>query len=185
VNLCNVGELYALCLCTSNCCSVSVGTMVHLLMQHGPPCRAYPIGSSTSRRPLNCAAALYRPSKQRSVSVGATSEGSDAVPLPPKGDQPRQQPQLNPSLLDSLIDQGVNAPVRWYQSALDRNPFLTKAMTSCVGFILGDLIAQASSSTTAGQVAITSRASSPKLASSFIISISLVCWPSEQRCDWF
>ncbi|GBF96830.1 hypothetical protein Rsub_09686 [Raphidocelis subcapitata] len=48
----------------------------------------------------------------------------------------------------------IAAPYRAYSDALERHPLLTKALTSCVGFMLGDLVAQHVADSAAGLDAI-------------------------------
>jgi protein Mpv17 len=75
--------------------------------------------------------------KQRDVSVKANA-GEEALPLPDS------QPdiKLTPSFFDALIENTVKVPYVAYSTALREYPLATKACTSMVGFILGDLIAQ-------------------------------------------
>lgn len=105
-----------------------------------PACKA--------RRPLVCRAVLnLEPPKhtpepaKRDVSVKATGADGEALPLP---DQPEQSQRvsLTPSLLDAIVENTVKVPYNAYNSALQAHPLTTKACTSMVGFILGDLIAQ-------------------------------------------
>eukprot|EP00878_Enallax_costatus_P021344 GHUV01022593.1.p1 GENE.GHUV01022593.1~~GHUV01022593.1.p1 ORF type:complete len:151 (-),score=21.84 GHUV01022593.1:660-1112(-) len=78
--------------------------------------------------------------QQRDVSVKANA-GDEALPLP---DSQPQQPdiKLTPSFLDALIENTVKVPYVAYSTALREHPLATKACTSMMGFILGDLIAQ-------------------------------------------
>jgi hypothetical protein len=73
--------------------------------------------------------------------------GAEAVPLPEPEPQP---PQIDVNWLNTvvntLVDNTVKAPYIAYSNALKTRPLLTKACTSLVGFVLGDLIAQVSSS---------------------------------------
>lgn len=109
------------------------------------PCLAR---SSRSRQhTLRCAAILSGP--QRSVSeqqptrvVVKASESDAAVPLPPP--EPERQPPLDASWFDALVESSIKAPINAYNNALKARPLLTKACTSLVGFVLGDLIAQVS-----------------------------------------
>jgi protein Mpv17 len=69
--------------------------------------------------------------------------GAEAVPLPEPEPQP---PQIDVNWLNTvvntLVDNTVKAPYIAYSNALKTRPLLTKACTSLVGFVLGDLIAQ-------------------------------------------
>jgi hypothetical protein len=77
---------------------------------------------------------------KRDVSVKATGADGEALPLPEQPEQP--QPVLTPSLLAAIVDNTVKVPYNAYSRALQAHPLTTKACTSMVGFILGDLIAQ-------------------------------------------
>jgi hypothetical protein len=77
---------------------------------------------------------------KRDVSVKATGADGEALPLPEQPEQP--QPVLTPSLLDAIVENTVKVPYNAYSQALQAHPLTTKACTSMVGFVLGDLIAQ-------------------------------------------
>jgi hypothetical protein len=77
---------------------------------------------------------------KRDVSVKATGADGEALPLPEQPEQP--QPVVTPSFLDAIVDNTVKVPYNAYSRALQTHPLTTKACTSMVGFILGDLIAQ-------------------------------------------
>lgn len=78
--------------------------------------------------------------QQRDVSVKANA-GDEALPLPDS--QPQQtEIRLTPSFLNAVIENTVKVPYVAYATALREYPLATKACTSMVGFILGDLIAQ-------------------------------------------
>eukprot|EP00882_Tetradesmus_deserticola_P000502 GHRQ01000553.1.p1 GENE.GHRQ01000553.1~~GHRQ01000553.1.p1 ORF type:complete len:278 (+),score=97.59 GHRQ01000553.1:246-1079(+) len=101
-----------------------------------------------ARRPIVCRAVLnLEPSKhnpepaKRDVSVKAAGADGEALPLPAQQEQP-QRVSLTPSLLDAIVDNTVMVPYNAYNRALQEHPLTTKACTSMVGFILGDLIAQ-------------------------------------------
>lgn len=104
------------------------------------------VRSVRPRSGVVCKAVLNFEPKQRDVkqvrdvSVHANG-GDEALPLPES--QP-QQPEirLTPSFLSALVDNTLKAPYVVYSTALREYPLATKACTSMVGFILGDLIAQ-------------------------------------------
>lgn len=129
---------------------------------HAAPHRPFGGTCSSRRGPLACRAILSA-GPQRSSSgacesplpgaaappvvsardavVTHASDASEAVPLPePEGVQPPRLPDA--SWLNALVDNTVKVPYRAYASALKSRPLLTKALTSLVGFVLGDLIAQ-------------------------------------------
>lgn len=116
------------------------------------PVKSQTVKSSASackpRRPLVCQAVLnLEPPKhtpepvKRDVSVKATGADGEALPLPEQPEQP-QRVSLTPSLLDAIVENTVKVPYNAYNRALQAHPLTTKACTSMVGFILGDLIAQ-------------------------------------------
>lgn len=78
---------------------------------------------------------------KRDVSAKASAE-AEALLLPDLAEQPQQV--ATPSLLDAIIDNTVRVPYTAYSRALAEQPLATKAATSMMGFILGDLIAQVS-----------------------------------------
>ena len=87
--------------------------------------------------------------KRRAVEVQKVkaSGADEAVPLPVEGQPSSVGPSLEGAervagLLDAIIDTTVKAPYNWYCKSLETRPLLTKACTSFVGFMLGDLIAQ-------------------------------------------
>jgi protein Mpv17 len=72
------------------------------------------------------------------VAHAGGDAASEAVPLP----EPERTPQIDVNWLNAVIDNTVKVPYNAYSSALKTRPLLTKACTSMVGFVLGDLIAQ-------------------------------------------
>jgi hypothetical protein len=78
-------------------------------------------------------------SQRDHVVTHASDSSAEAVPLP---EPERQPPRIDASWLNALVDSTVKAPYVAYSRALKSRPLLTKACTSMVGFILGDLIAQ-------------------------------------------
>jgi protein Mpv17 len=108
------------------------------------PCSS--VRGSRPRSTVVCKAVLNLEPKprdvkqQRDVSVKANA-GDEALPLP---DSQSQQPdiQITPSFLDALIENTVKVPYVAYSTALRQYPLATKACTSMMCFILGDLIAQ-------------------------------------------
>lgn len=108
------------------------------------PCSS--VCSSRPRCTVTCKAVLNLEPKprdvkqQRDVSVKANA-GEEALPLPDS--QPQQHDiKLSPSFLDALVENTVKVPYVAYSTALREYPLATKACTSMMGFILGDLIAQ-------------------------------------------
>lgn len=127
---------------------------VHSGKQLARPCRrpgSLPVAQS--RQSLRCSAILSGPRSAEqppasnpqvlphrdSVVVKASDSASDAVPLP---EPERQPPQIDVNWLNAVVDSTVKAPYIAYSNALKSRPLLTKACTSLVGFVLGDLIAQ-------------------------------------------
>jgi protein Mpv17 len=79
--------------------------------------------------------------------VKASGADGEAVPLPIEGQASSVGPSLGGAervagLLDAIIDTTIKAPYTWYCESLETRPLLTKACTSFVGFMLGDLVAQ-------------------------------------------
>eukprot|EP00879_Flechtneria_rotunda_P003258 GHRR01003483.1.p1 GENE.GHRR01003483.1~~GHRR01003483.1.p1 ORF type:complete len:221 (-),score=44.30 GHRR01003483.1:5067-5729(-) len=74
---------------------------------------------------------------QRDVITKATVDEA-AVPLP----EPRATSVPLPTFLDALVEATVRVPYSAYATALKERPLFTKACTSLVGFMLGDVIAQ-------------------------------------------
>lgn len=86
--------------------------------------------------------------ERRFDDIKAKASGADgeAVPLPsgieqPSGPSPAQAERAV-NVLNALVDNTIRAPYVWYCRSLESRPLLTKACTSFVGFMLGDLIAQ-------------------------------------------
>lgn len=80
-------------------------------------------------------------SASRDVSAKALASDGDALP-PPDPSTAQGSPRFPSSFFNTIVDAAVLGPYRAYSAALQRSPLLTKALTSGVGFILGDLIAQ-------------------------------------------
>lgn len=76
---------------------------------------------------------------REAVIVKASDSGVEAVPLP---EPEPTHPQLDVNWFNTLLDSTVKVPYVAYANALKSRPLLTKACTSLVGFVLGDLIAQ-------------------------------------------
>lgn len=128
---------------------------VHSGKQLARPCRRPgSLPAAQSRQSLRCSAILSGPRSAEqpqqasnpqvlphrdSIVVKASDSASDAVPLP---EPERQPPQIDVNWLNAVVDSTVKAPCIAYSSALNSRPLLTKACTSLVGFVLGDLIAQ-------------------------------------------
>jgi hypothetical protein len=80
----------------------------------------------------------------RSLATSAASSSTvAAVKKPTSSLFQQQQQQLQLQKRDPLVVRGGAVP-GWaaYNDALDKKPLLTKALTSLVGWFLGDLLAQ-------------------------------------------
>jgi protein Mpv17 len=111
--------------------------------QQQPPAAAHPVNPVKA---LSLGAPLpetfdHQPAFERDsvIAHAGGDAASDAVPLPP---EPQRQPSIDINWLNTAVDSTVKAPYIAYSNALKSRPLLTKACTSMVGFVLGDLIAQ-------------------------------------------
>lgn len=142
------------------------------------PCSS--VRSSRSRRGVVCKAVLNLEPKprdvkqQRDVSVKANA-GDEALPLPDS--QPQPDIKLSPSFLDALVESTVKVPYVAYSTALREYPLATKACTSMVGFILGDLIAQVRSKPCNNSVLLSSPGCNEQCSHEFLWSAyCVVTW---------
>jgi len=98
----------------------------------------------------------------RAAAAGAPDDGSDAndanAAAPPADEKTAPLPTTPPPpppfarrAYDSLTRASW---YRWYLDKLERRPTLTKALTACCGFVVGDLIAQTLSSGGGGGIAL-------------------------------
>lgn len=110
---------------------------------------------STARKQLVCRAILSgkdhsKDVKRRAESAVAKAAADEAaVPLPnPAGQAPSgpdavaSEAERAVNIVDAVLDSVIKAPYRWYCRSLEAHPLTTKACTSLVGFMLGDLLAQ-------------------------------------------
>ena len=90
-----------------------------------------------SARLYRSAAPRLRQLQCRAAQAGFTGDGSRAVGSQP-GDEPRASGVQALEPPSNILSQVVGA----YQNALSKHPVTTKAITSLVGFAIGDRIAQ-------------------------------------------